>query len=174
MTLTAPPPPTQPQFRALSAAEQAGRDPDAITMCVAAPAYVTDGTPEELAHGRDQCRWFGGMVGNHVADIVNRYGNDGAAVPTALTDYIAGREGYDYNEHGRAGNSHTAFVPDGIVDRFCLVGPPGEHVRRLRELAGLGVDQFALYLQHDANDATLAAYGEQVIPEISGREAATT
>ena len=25
---------------------------------------------------RDQCRWFGGMVGNHVADIVARYGDD--------------------------------------------------------------------------------------------------
>ena len=29
------------------------------------------------AHQRDQCRWFGGMVGNHVADIVARYGTDG-------------------------------------------------------------------------------------------------
>ena len=69
--------------------EAAGRDPDSVTICVAAPAYVTDGTEAGLAHGRDQCRWFGGMVGNHVADIVARYGGDGAAVPTALTDYIA-------------------------------------------------------------------------------------
>ena len=154
------------------AAEAAGRDPDAITMCVAAPAYVTDGSDAGLAHGRDQCRWFGGMVGNHVADIVARYGADGSAVPTALTDYIAGRDGYDYNEHGRAGNVHTAFVADEIVDRFCLVGPPAEHVARLQELAALGVDQFALYLQHDAKDATLAAYGEQVIPVVNQREAA--
>ena len=29
-----------------------------------------------------------------------------ARVPTALTDYIKGRQGYDYNEHGRAGNVH--------------------------------------------------------------------
>ena len=92
-------------------------------MCVAAPAYVTDGSEAGLAHGRDQCRWFGGMVGNHVADIVSRYGADGCAVPKALTDYIEGREGYDYNEHGRADNTHTAFVPDEIVDRFCLIGP---------------------------------------------------
>ena len=49
------------------AAERAGRDPDAITICVAAPAYVGD----DAAHMRDQCRWFGGMVGNHVADIVS-------------------------------------------------------------------------------------------------------
>ncbi|HEY4096923.1 MAG TPA: TIGR03842 family LLM class F420-dependent oxidoreductase, partial [Baekduia sp.] len=58
------------------AAEAAGRDPDAVTICVAAPAYVTDGSAAGLAHGRDQCRWFGGMVGNHVADIVARYGGD--------------------------------------------------------------------------------------------------
>src|SRR5215213_3453365 len=41
------------------AAAAAGRDPDAITMCVAAPAYVTDGTEEGRRHAIDQCRWFG-------------------------------------------------------------------------------------------------------------------
>ena len=153
-----------------SAAEAAGRDPDTITMCVAAPAYVTDGSEDMLAHAREQCRWFGGMVGNHVADIVARYGADGAAVPRALTDYIEGREGYDYREHGRAGNIHTTFVPDEIVDRFCLIGPPDAQVARLEELAGLGVDQFALYLQHDAKDETLAAYADEVIPEVKRRE----
>ncbi|HEY4094432.1 MAG TPA: LLM class flavin-dependent oxidoreductase, partial [Baekduia sp.] len=143
-----------------------------VTICVAAPAYVTDGSAAGLAHGRDQCRWFGGMVGNHVADIVARYGGDGSAVPQALTDYIAGREGYDYNAHGRAGAEHTAFVPDAIVDRFCLIGPPAEQVERLQELADLGVDQFAVYLQHDAKDATLGSYGEQVIPAVNRRAAA--
>jgi probable F420-dependent oxidoreductase len=154
------------------AAEAAGRDPDALSMCVAAPAYVTDGTDAALAHARDQCRWFGGMVGNHVADIVARYGGGGAAVPEALTDYIAGREDYDYNDHGRATNSHTSFVPDTIIDRFCLIGPPETHVQRLNELADLGVDQFALYLQHDSKDATLGSYGEHVIPAVNRREAA--
>ncbi len=148
------------------AAAAAGRDPDEVYICVAAPAYVTDGSREALAHARDQLRWFGGMVGNHVADIVERYGEDGGAVPTALTEYIKQRKGYDYNEHGQAGNSHTDFVPDDIVDRFCIIGPPEEHVRRLEELKGLGVDQFALYLQHDDKDHTLAAYGEKVIPAI--------
>ena len=87
--------------------------------------------------------------------------------PTALTDYIKGRTGYDYNEHGQAGNVHTEFVPDDIVDRFCILGPVAEHVRRLDELRQLGVDQFAVYLQHDAKDATLQAYGEQVIPALA-------
>jgi probable F420-dependent oxidoreductase len=149
------------------AAADAGRDPSDVTICVAAPAYVTDDlAPEALAHARDQCRWFGGMVGNHVADIVARYG-ESSEVPTALTDYIKGREGYDYNEHGQAGNVHTQFVPDEIVDRFCILGPVDEHVRRLQELKGMGVDQFAVYLQHDAKDDTLRAYGELVLPAIA-------
>ncbi|MEX2407403.1 MAG: TIGR03842 family LLM class F420-dependent oxidoreductase [Actinomycetota bacterium] len=151
------------------AAEDAGRDPDEVMICVAAPAYVGD----DLAHARDQCRWFGGMVGNHVADIVARYGET-SEVPKALTEYIKGREGYDYNEHGQVGNVHTRFVPDEIVDRFCILGPVEEHVRRLEELKGLGVHQFAVYLQHDAKDETLQAYGEKVIPAIADKAQAKT
>ena len=148
------------------AAEAAGRDPKSVKICVAAPAYVTDGSAASMAHGLEQCRWFGGMVGNHVADIVERYG-DSAPVPKALTDYIKGRQGYDYNEHGKAGNSHTSFVPDEIIDRFCIVGPVEAHVKRLNELRDMGVDQFSVYLQHDAKDETLRAYGEKVIPAIA-------
>jgi len=144
------------------AAEAAGRDPMSIKFCVAAPAYVGD----DLAHQRDQTRWFGGMVGNHVADIVGRYGADGA-VPQVLTDYIKERQGYDYAEHGRAGNTHTAFVPDEVVDRFCILGPVESHLKRLHELRDLGVDQFAVYLQHDAKEETLAAYGSQIIPALA-------
>jgi probable F420-dependent oxidoreductase len=150
-----------------AAAERAGRDPSAVKFCVAAPAYVGD----DLAHQREQTRWFGGMVGNHVADIVARYGT-GGAVPAALTDYIAGRRGYDYAEHGRAGNTHTDFVPDEIVDRFCLLGPVDNHLARLRELRDLGVDQFAIYLQHDDKEQTLAAYGEQILPVLAPAVAA--
>ena len=148
-------------------AAAAGRDPESVTICVAAPAYV--GT--DVAHQRDQVRWFGGMVGNHVADIVGRYGTEGP-VPKALTDYIAGRQGYDYNEHGRAGNVHTAFVPDEIVDRFCILGPTQAHVQRLTELKDMGVDQFAVYLQHDGKEETLRAYGDVVIPAVAEHVAA--
>jgi probable F420-dependent oxidoreductase len=150
-----------------TAAERAGRDPDALRFCVAAPAYVGD----DVAHQRDQVRWFGGMVGNHVADIVERYGASGG-IPAALTDYIKGRQGYDYNEHGRAGNEHTSFVPDEVIDRFCILGPAAHHVERLEELASLGVTDFGVYLQHDAKSDTLEAYGETVIPAVSAKVAA--
>lgn len=150
------------------AASDAGRDPDAITFCVAAPAYVGDGTPESLSHMRDQCRWFGGMVGNHVADIVAKYGDTAGAagIPQALTDYIKGRQGYDYNSHGKADNDHVDFVPDEIVDRFCLLGTPADHIAKLRELQAIGVDQFAVYLQHDNKEETLRQYGEAIMPAL--------
>ncbi|GAA4141432.1 TIGR03842 family LLM class F420-dependent oxidoreductase [Streptomyces griseoincarnatus] len=145
-----------------NAAAEAGRDPDSVTICVAAPAYVGD----DLAHAREQCRWFGGMVGNHVADLVSRYGEHSGMVPEALTEYIKGREGYDYSHHGRAGNPSTDFVPDEIVDRFCLLGPPEAHIEKLRALRDLGVDQFAVYDMHDAQETTIDAYGAEIIPAL--------
>jgi probable F420-dependent oxidoreductase len=143
------------------AAAAAGRDPAAVKFCVAAPMYVGS----DIEHMRDQCRWFGGMVGNHVADIVAKYGAD-SPVPKALTDYIKGREGYDYNEHGLVGNPHTNFVPDDIVDRFCVLGTAEQHIEKLKLLRELGVVQFAGYLQHDNKEETLRVYGETVIPAL--------
>lgn len=145
------------------AAIQAGRNPDDIYICVAAPAYV--GT--NLEHQRNQCRWFGGMVGNHVADLVERYGSSSGAVPHELTDYIKGRKGYDYAEHGRSGATHTDFVPDAVIERFCILGDEETHIRRLRELRDLGVDQFAIYLMHDMRDETLNAYGQRIIGAVN-------
>ena len=141
------------------AAEEAGRDPDSLAVCVAAPAYVGS----DLAHQRDQCRWFGGMVGNHVVDLVARYGEH-SDIPEVLTDYIRGRAGYDYAHHGRADNPDTEFVPDDVIDRFCLLGPASDHIARLQELESLGVTQFNIYLMHDDMDGTLEAYGHDIIP----------
>ena len=144
-----------------AAAAAAGRDPDSLTICVAAPAYVGD----DLAHQRDQVRWFGGMVGNHVADLVERYGSESAAVPQALTDYIRARKGYDYDHHGKTGKPVNRLRPrrgdrDGSA---CWARPPttspgsGSSSRS-------GVDQFAVYLMHDQMDETLASYGRDIIP----------
>ncbi len=148
-----------------TAASDAGRNPDDLYMCVAAPAYVGD----DLAHQRDQVRWFGGMVGNHVADLVDRYGDDGGGfVPPELTAYIENRKGYDYAQHGSSDSDHVGFVTDELIDRFCLLGPAEQHIARLEELRDLGVDQFSIYLMHDDKEETLKAYGETIIPAING------
>lgn len=142
------------------AAERAGRDPDALDICVVAPAYVGD----DLPHQREQLRWFGGMVGNHVADMVKRYGEDESRVPKVLSDYIKARDSYSYDHHGKTGNPSTDFVPDEIVDRFCVLGPVEDHIEKLKLLEELGVTQFGVYLMHDDMEGTLEAYGRSVIP----------
>ncbi|MBO1769362.1 TIGR03842 family LLM class F420-dependent oxidoreductase [Agrococcus sp. TF02-05] len=147
--------------RVRDAADDAGRDPMSIRICVAGPAYVGD----DRAHQRDQSRWFGGMVGNHVADIVSRYGR-GSAIPDDLASYIEARTGYDYNTHGKAENDHVDFVPDAIVDRFCVLGTADEHIEKLTRLRELGVDQFAAYVMHDDKEETLRQYGERIIPAL--------
>jgi probable F420-dependent oxidoreductase len=142
-----------------SSAEAAGRDPSAVKVMAAAPAHVGD-----LADGRDRTRWFPALVSNHVVDLVNKYPRED--LPAELTTYIRDREGYDYLHHAEVGSSNASFVSDEIVDRFCLVGPPEAHIRRLRELADAGVDQFNLYLMNGNEEEQLEVYGREIIPAL--------
>jgi alkanesulfonate monooxygenase SsuD/methylene tetrahydromethanopterin reductase-like flavin-dependent oxidoreductase (luciferase family) len=113
-------------------------------------------------------RWFPAMVSNHVKDLIARYGADGAVVPRALTDYVPDETGYDYDEHSRVGAKHGAFVSDEICDRFCVLGTPDQAAEKLRELESIGVDQFNIYLMTEGQEATLEAYGRDVIPRFAG------
>jgi probable F420-dependent oxidoreductase len=139
-------------------AEEAGRDPADIKVMAAAPAYLSD----DLAHARDQVRWFPALVSNHVVDLVKRY-HEGE-LPDALTEYIAAREGYDYTHHGRAGSENAEFVTDEVVDRFCVIGGPEQVRARLAELRDLGVDQFNIYSMVDDPRAVITGFGSEIIP----------
>ena len=119
----------------------------------------------DLADGRDRTRWFPALVSNHVVDLVNKYPRED--LPEELTTYVRTREGYDYLHHAEVGSDNAAFVTDEIVDRFCIIGPPEEHIKRIEELRELGVDQFAVYLQHDDKEHTLASYADQVMPAVN-------
>jgi hypothetical protein len=55
----------------------------------------------------------------------------------------------------RSGNPDTEFVPDEIIDRFCVLGPIEKHQERIGELGDLGVDQFVLNLTHDDSGGQL-------------------
>ncbi len=56
-------------------------------------------------------------------------------------------------------------MPDEVVDRFCILGPArGPRRAARRSWQSLGVDQFAVYNMHDAREATMDAYGDQVMP----------
>ena len=127
-------------------------------------------------HARDQCRWFGGMVGNHVADIVARYGADGGAVPPGADRlHRRPRRATTTTRTARRATRTPTFVPDEIVDRFCLHRPArARQVARLRASCARSASTSSrVYLQHDAKDATLASYGETVIPAVNPRIAAS-
>jgi probable F420-dependent oxidoreductase len=145
---------------ARKAAEEAGEDPARLKCIVGAPSHVGD----DLADAREQVRWFPAMVSNHVMDLIERYGADGSMVPKALTDYVQARKFYDYNEHSRVGAKHGEFVTDEICDRFCVLGNTEQIKAKLRELEGVGVDQFNIYLMTHGQEETLKAYGDDVIP----------
>jgi probable F420-dependent oxidoreductase len=145
---------------ARKAAEEAGRDPDALKCIVCAPSHISD----DLAEAREQVRWFPAMVSNHVRDLIARYGADGSVVPRALTDYVPSETGYDYDEHSRVGAKHGAFVSDEICDRFCVLGTPEQAREKLAELESIGVDQFNIYLMTEGQERTLEVYGKEIIP----------
>jgi probable F420-dependent oxidoreductase len=146
------------------AAKEAVRDPSQLKCIVGAPSHVTD----DLVDAREQVRWFPAMVSNHVMDLIERYGTDGSSVPKALTDYVQARKFYDYNDHSRVGAAHGEFVTDEICDRFCVIGNAEQIKAKLRELEGVGVDQFNVYLMTHAQEDTLAAYGSDIIPALTG------
>ncbi len=141
------------------AARAVERDPSEIKVMAAAPAHVGP-----LEEARDRVRWFPALVSNHVVDLVNKY--DRAELPPALTGYIRDRSGYDYQHHAEVGSANAAFVEDEVVDRFCVVGSVEDHLRKLRELADAGVDQFNVYLMNGDEERQLDIYGRDVVPEL--------
>jgi probable F420-dependent oxidoreductase len=142
----------------------AGRDPKTVKVMAAAPAHVGD-----HEDGRDRTRWFPALVSNHVVDLVNKYPRED--LPEELTTYVRTREGYDYLHHAEVGSSNAEFVTDDIVDRFCVLGAPDDHVARMRELERAGVDQFNLYLMNGHEEEQIEHYGREVIPAMRGAPA---
>lgn len=139
-------------------AEEAGRDFSKIKVMSAAPVWVSD----DLATARDRVRWFPALVSNHVVDLVSKYKPE--ELPEELTGFIRDRQGYNYLHHAEVGSSNAQFVTDDVVDRFCIVGPVAEQVRRLKELQDVGVTQFNIYLMCGDEEDTVDVYGREVIP----------
>jgi len=47
-----------------------------------------------------------------------------------------------------------------------IVGPADTHIARLRTLSDSGVDNYTVYLNHDALEETVDAYARHVIPAL--------
>jgi probable F420-dependent oxidoreductase len=145
--------------QAINAGKAAGRDMSKYQIMSAAPVWVGD-----VVKGREQTRWFPGMVGNHVADIVEKYGMDDTTIPQSFTNYIKGRKGYDYKEHASKDAGHLGFITDEVIDSFAILGTPEQHVEKLKQLEAAGVTQFNIYLMCGEEERIVAEYAEHIIP----------
>lgn len=145
--------------QAKDAGKAAGKDMSKFKVMSAAPVWVGD-----MQKAREQTRWFPAMVGNHVADLVEKYGKSGGSVPQRLTDYIEGRKGYDYRHHADKDADHLGFIKDDIIDSFGILGPVERHVEKIKELEANGVTQFNIYLMCGEEERIVAEYAEHVLP----------
>jgi probable F420-dependent oxidoreductase len=145
--------------QAIEAGKEAGRDMSNFQIIAAAPAFFGD---------KERCiektKWFPAMVGNHVADIVEKYGSDSGLVPESLTTYIENRKGYDYSKHGQSDNPFLDFITDDIVESFCVLGDDETHIEKIKRMADAGVTQYNIYLDNGDEEEIIAHYGNNVIP----------
>jgi F420-dependent oxidoreductase, CPS_4043 family len=111
------------------------------------------------------------------AEVVRRHGGQSRGRPGGQVRHgRAGPEGADRLHQGPGGLRLRAprqgGQPDGGLRAGRDRGPvlPDRPGRRARgpagELAGMGVDQFSVYLMHDQEEQTLAAYRDEVIPAL--------
>ncbi|MFN8531253.1 MAG: TIGR03842 family LLM class F420-dependent oxidoreductase [Anaerolineae bacterium] len=153
--------------QAVSAGTAAGRDMSNFRVMSAAPAWTGD-----IEKCRAQTRWFPAMVGNHVADLVEKYGRDGGAgIPQRLTDYIEGRKGYDYHHHADKDADHLGFIKNDIIDSFGVLGTVEQHVEKLKELEASGVTQFNIYLMCGEEERILEDYATKILPAYHAQKA---
>ena len=143
-------------------AKEAGREYSKIRIMSCAPVWID----EDLAKAREVVRWFPALVSNHVVDLLKKHPKD--QLPKELITYVEDRPEYNYLHHAQVGSDNGRFVPDEIVDRYCIVGGVQEQIRRLEELQALGVHQFNIYLMCGDEEQQVETYGQRVIPHFNG------
>ncbi len=152
--------------RVREGAEEAGRDLSDFKVQCAAPGFISD----DVEEARDEVRWFGALVGNHVADLLRHH--DPATLPADLIAYVENRSHYDYREHTRQGTDHAAYVPDEIIDRFTVIGTADECVAKFEQLAAAGVTEFNLYTAVSDPEGLIESYGRDIIPRVRATQPA--
>ncbi len=151
--------------QAKAAGEATGRDMSNYRALACSPVFVGD-----VDTGIKQTSWFPAVVGNHVADIVEKYGKDTDLVPESLTKFIETRqgkgadEGYDYRKHAVKDSDNLYYVNNAVTKSFCIVGPAEVHIERIEKLKAAGVTQFTIYLTQGNEEQIVAEYADKIIP----------
>ena len=142
---------------ARNAMADAGRSDD-----VSFGAYVTVGCHPDRSVAREMIRGnvaafahFSAMPGSTGAGLAER--------DRAVVAEVGDR--YDSNLHLVNAAPHAAGLDADFVDRFAVVGPPDECVRRLDELAALGIERFVITGVSFGADAEQARRADHLVRE---------
>lgn len=146
------------------AAEEAGRDPAEVGL----GAYVNVVCHADRAVAREVGRAGTGLFARFsvMHGEVNGPADDGQ-----MEVFRNVHARYDMHAHGRPGGEQTTALTDEFMDTFAVIGGVDECVDRLGELAGLGLEKFAVTGPNFASrspDGVEAAsnFTEQVMPQL--------
>lgn len=144
--------------------KDAGLDPDGITY----GAYVNCGCHPDIAVARSLVR--GGLT--TFARFSVMHGKTSGPLNGPDRDVLGKlRNAYDMRAHTRGDSQQATTLTDGFIERFAIAGPPEVCVKRLKALAGLGLERIATSgatRGADANDAAVgrALFEKEVLPAV--------
>jgi 5,10-methylenetetrahydromethanopterin reductase len=117
-------------------ARAAGRDPAAIDIVCSTYTAVspTGDRQADIRHVRPEASFFYSVLPR----LLEQAGFDTSQRAPAKMPYPDMTHAYDWEEAMAAAES---YIPDGVVEAFCLIGPPEAAIARIEELRGLGVTQ---------------------------------
>jgi len=144
-------------------AEHAGRDPDNLDyVCSTYTAISADSDrTRDIRYVRPEASFFYSIMPGLVAEA-------GYDISKRFPDHMPRPDmthAFDWEEAMAAAET---YIPDQLVEQFCLVGPPGAAIERIRELQMLGITQ--LYVR-GATSYRLPAdlvetFGTHIIPQL--------
>ena len=147
---------------AVATARAAAPDPGRLSI----GAFVNVGVHADPAVARDLVRGSAAIFAHFVSE------GPLDALPAEEREVVA-RLGSAYAEsrHGLRSAAHATALPDDFLDRFTVAGNPAHCARRLRELAGLGLDRIVVVpASRDAEPALTAgsmrSFTEEVLPAL--------
>jgi 5,10-methylenetetrahydromethanopterin reductase len=149
--------------RARAAREWAGLDPKGLRF----GAYVNLVCHPDVEVAR---RLVSGGLSTFARFAVMESGRiAGPASDEQKTTLAEVRRAYDMRLHTAVGSPQAAALTPEFIDRYAVVGPPATCIRRLREIAALGIDRVLLVgptIGADPADAkkAAAALASEIVP----------
>ena len=151
---------------ARSAAQEAGRDPATLAF----GAYVNLVCMDDAEAGRALGRASTGLF----ARFSVMYGEiSGPADERQAEVFRNIHDRYDMNAHGQQGGDQTTALTDEFIDGYAIIGDAAHCTMRVRALADLGIEKFAITGPNFAArspDAQAAAqrFAGEVLPRLRG------